>query len=147
MECVFGSSENIVGKGETAGIQYYMYLLFMPPHKLIDGGAYSFCPVFCFCMQKLTLAKTFEWYLIRTFMFHMCIPCGMTFSLIPRWRLLVKVKVKYQGHFFQELAVTGALVFYKHNFLFLGMVDFIFHNFMIETVLIIHILQKCSQNC
>ena len=37
----------------------------------------------------------------------MCIPFGETFSFLPRSKSSVKVKVKYQGHFFQEMAVTG----------------------------------------
>ena len=38
--------------------------------------------------------------------------CGKIFSLVPESRLYVKVKVKYQGHIFQKLAVTGVLVFH-----------------------------------
>ena len=34
--------------------------------------------------------------------FHMCIPCGKTFSLIPRSRPPVKVHVKNQGHIFTK---------------------------------------------
>ena len=32
------------------------------------------------------------------FIFHMCIPCGKTFSVVPRSRSSIKVKIKYQGH-------------------------------------------------
>ena len=34
----------------------------------------------------------------RAFIFHLCISCGKTFSLGPKLRSFVKVKVKYQGH-------------------------------------------------
>ena len=37
-----------------------------------------------------------------------------THLLVPRSRSSAKVKVKYQGHVFQEMGVSGALVFHKH---------------------------------
>ena len=36
------------------------------------------------------------------FLFHMCIPCSKTFSLVIRSKSPVKVKVKYQGHIFKK---------------------------------------------
>ena len=45
----------------------------------------------------------------------MCIPCGKTFSSVPRWRLSVKVKVKYQDYILEKMVATGALVFSKHS--------------------------------
>ena len=42
----------------------------------------------------------------RAFIPGMSIPCGKTFSLVPRSWLSVKVKVKYQGHILQEMAIT-----------------------------------------
>ena len=38
-----------------------------------------------------------------TFIFHMCIPWGKTLSLVPKSRS--SVKVKYQGHSFQKMAL------------------------------------------
>ena len=49
-------------------------------------------------------------------MFHMFIPCGNIFSLVPRSKSRVNVKVKCQDHIFQGMAFTGALVFHKHSF-------------------------------
>ena len=46
-------------------------------------------------------------------MFHMRIPCDKTFLLVPSSRLSVKVKVEYQGHNFQKMAVEGAFMFHK----------------------------------
>ena len=37
-----------------------------------------------------------------------------THLLVARSRSSAKVKVKYQGHVFQEMGVSGALVFHKH---------------------------------
>ena len=56
----------------------------------------------------------------RDFIFHMCVPCGKTFSLVPRSRSFVKVEVKYQDHICQKMAITRALVFLIHS-LFLYM--------------------------
>ena len=49
----------------------------------------------------------------RAIIFHMCIPCSKTFSLVQR----SYVKVKYQDNIFQKITVTGALVFHKHHLL------------------------------
>ena len=40
------------------------------------------------------------------FIFHMCAPCGKTFS--------TKVKIKYQRHFSSKMAVVEELTFHKH---------------------------------
>ena len=48
--------------------------------------------------------------------FHMCIPCGKTFSLVPRSRLSVSIKVKYEGHIFQNLWLQGYLCFTNVSF-------------------------------
>ena len=49
------------------------------------------------------------------FIFHMCImPCGKTIAIVPRLKSSDKVMVKYQGHDFQKMAVTGAFKFHKH---------------------------------
>ena len=37
-----------------------------------------------------------------------------THLLVPRSRSSAKVKVKYQGHISQEMAVPGVLIFHKH---------------------------------
>ena len=37
-----------------------------------------------------------------------------THLLIPGSRSSAKVKVKYQGHVFQKMGVSGALVIHKH---------------------------------
>ena len=37
-----------------------------------------------------------------------------THLLVPRSRSSAKVKVKYQGHISQKMAVLGALVLHKH---------------------------------
>ena len=37
-----------------------------------------------------------------------------THLLVPRSRSSAKVKVKYQGHIFKKMAISGALVFHKH---------------------------------
>ena len=37
-----------------------------------------------------------------------------TYQLVPSSRSSAKVKVKYQGHISQKMAVLGALVFHKH---------------------------------
>ena len=34
--------------------------------------------------------------------------------LVPRSRSSAKVKVKYEGYVYQEMAVSGAFVFHKH---------------------------------
>ena len=44
------------------------------------------------------------------FIFHMCIPCGQTFSFVPWSRSSAKVKVKYQNHIFQKMAGGGISV-------------------------------------
>ena len=38
----------------------------------------------------------------RAFICHICIPWGKTFPFVPKPRLSVKVKVKYQGHSFRK---------------------------------------------
>ena len=43
-----------------------------------------------------------------------------THLLVPRSRSSAKVKVKYQGHVFQKMGVSGALVFHKHVLFFLA---------------------------
>ena len=43
----------------------------------------------------------------RAFIFNMCIPRGKIFSLIPRLRSSVKVKVKY--NIFRKLVITGGI--------------------------------------
>ena len=50
----------------------------------------------------------------RAFTFHMCIPCGQTFSLVPRSRSCMNVKVKYQPPFFKKNGCYRPLVFHKH---------------------------------
>ena len=58
------------------------------------------------------------------FIFHMCIPCGQTFSFVPWSRSSAKVKVKYQNHIFQKMAGGGgALVFHEH---------FLLHSLLIQ---------------
>ena len=42
----------------------------------------------------------------RGFIFHMCIPSGKTYSLVPRSRSGIQVK---------KLAFSGTLVFHKHS--------------------------------
>ena len=52
------------------------------------------------------------------FLFHMCIPCSKTFSLVIRSKSPVKVKVKYQGHILKKkkkMAITVSFVFHKHS--------------------------------
>ena len=49
----------------------------------------------------------------RAFIFHMCIPCCKTFSVVSRSSVIVKVK--YQGHL-KKMAVSRALVFHKYSF-------------------------------
>ena len=34
----------------------------------------------------------------RAFIFHMCIPCGKTFYVVPKSKSSIMVSVKYQGH-------------------------------------------------
>ena len=51
---------------------------------------------------------------VRVIVFHMSIPCDKTFLLVPSSRSSVKVKVKYQDHNFQKMAIVGAFVFHKH---------------------------------
>ena len=48
----------------------------------------------------------------------MSIPFDKTFLLVPSSRSSVKVKVRYQGHNFQKMAVAGAFVFHEHILLF-----------------------------
>ena len=48
----------------------------------------------------------------KTLIFHMCIPFGKTFSLVPSSRSSVKIKAKYQGNTFQEIAVSLCNSFY-----------------------------------
>ena len=46
----------------------------------------------------------------RAFLFHMmCVPCVETFSLVPKSRSSVKVKVTYQGHIKKKETLTLAL--------------------------------------
>ena len=45
----------------------------------------------------------------RALIFHMCISCGKTFSLVQRSMSPAKVKVKYQGHSFKD-TLTLAIV-------------------------------------
>ena len=47
----------------------------------------------------------------------MSIHCDKTFLMVPNSRSPVKVKVEYQGHISQKLAVAGALVFHRHRHL------------------------------
>ena len=46
----------------------------------------------------------------RTFI---CITFSYTFSLVPWSRS--SLKVKYRGHNFQKMAITGAVVFHKYS--------------------------------
>ena len=47
--------------------------------------------------------------------FHTCISCGKSFSLVSRSS--ANVKAGYQGHIFQELAVLGGIsVSQTHHF-------------------------------
>ena len=41
----------------------------------------------------------------------MSIPCDKTLLLVPSSKSCSKVKVEYQGHNFQNMAVAGAFVF------------------------------------
>ena len=41
-----------------------------------------------------------------------------THLLVPKSRSSAKVKVSYQGHISQKMAVSGALVFHKHILFF-----------------------------
>ena len=43
----------------------------------------------------------------RAFIFHMCIPCAMTFCMVPRSSSSANVKVKYHGHIFRKMTVWG----------------------------------------
>ena len=43
----------------------------------------------------------------KAFIFHKCIPLGKTFSLVPKSRSSVEVKVKYQGHFKKKWTLRG----------------------------------------
>ena len=54
----------------------------------------------------------------RDFIFHMYIPCGKTFSLVPRSISSVKVSVKYQGHLKKNKnGPYGGIKFHKHSLL------------------------------
>ena len=48
------------------------------------------------------------------FIFQISIPCDKTFLMVLSSRSSVKVKVEYQGHNFQNMAIAGALVFHKY---------------------------------
>ena len=48
----------------------------------------------------------------KAFKFHMCIPWGKTFCLVPRSKS--PVQVKYQSHSLQKLAIACAFLFHKH---------------------------------
>ena len=50
----------------------------------------------------------------KAFIFHIVIPFGNNFSLVPRSRL--SVKVTNQGLIFQKLALKDAFVFHRHIF-------------------------------
>ena len=63
---------------------------------------YSGCP---FVRKNFNIGHNF---LMITKSFHIV---HVYFSLIPRSRSSVKVKVKYTGHNFQKMAVAGALCF------------------------------------
>ena len=57
----------------------------------------------------------------RAIIFHMCIPCGKIFIFGTKVRVIVKVKVKYQGHNLKKKwPLLGALVFHKRSLLVLG---------------------------
>ena len=75
-----------------------------------------------FVRMNVYIGPTFGMVSDRAFICHICIPWGKTFSFVPKPRLSVKVKVKYQGHSFRKkMAVAGALVFHKHSLFFVFM--------------------------
>ena len=47
------------------------------------------------------------------FTFHMCIAYSKNFTLVPRSRS--SVEIKYQGHTFQKIAVTGTIASNKYS--------------------------------
>ena len=87
-------------------------------NRLIDQGhihvvfAGSVCPFVCLSAKNFKIGHNFRTLSDRAFLFHMCIPCGKTFSLVSRSS--VKVKIKYQTREIRKMAIAGTFVFNKH---------------------------------
>ena len=80
--------------------------------------ALSACLLVCLSAKQIS-AITFEMVHNSNFI-YMSIPWGNIYSLVPRSRSSVKVKVKYQDHSFQKkkghLCFTKNIVFCKVTF-------------------------------
>ena len=76
-------------------------------------GAHCFCPI-CLSAKNFNIGHNFWMLSDRAFIYHMCIPCGKTFSLVPRSqsRWWSNIKVVF---FKKEIAVEGALVFHEQS--------------------------------
>ena len=71
----------------------------------IDQGQMVFDLSVClFFVSKNFLHWPYLWLVrVRTFIFHMSIPCDKTSLFVPSSRSSVKVNVEYQGHNFQKM--------------------------------------------
>ena len=67
----------------------------------VGTGENSGYPV-CLSAKIFNVGHNFRMESDRAFMFQMCVPCGLTFSVVPRSRTSVNVKVKYPGHIFHK---------------------------------------------
>ena len=73
----------------------------------VDRGHIVFGPsVRLFVRKSVTLA-IFLLLRVRAFICHMSIPCDKNFLFVPSSRSSVKVKVEFQGHNLQKMAVAG----------------------------------------
>ena len=117
-----------------------IFHLFLCPY-IYRSGSYSVFGLsvrltVCLCFsgwlqkKKLNIGHNFLMVCIRAFIFHMCISCGETFSLVPGSRSSVKIKVKYQGHFFSQKNRNVG-----HSFRMVGDRASIFHMYSIFLVI------------
>ena len=72
----------------------------------VSYGFCSVCPLLCRFVRKRTFDVASNFWMVTDrayiIMFHMCIPCGKSFSSVPRSKSSVKAKVKYEGHNLQK---------------------------------------------
>ena len=76
----------------------------------------SICLSVCsFVWKNFYIGHIFWLVRVRTFKFHISIPCDKSFLLVSRSKSNIKVTIKKK----EKMAVAGALVFHKHILLFM----------------------------
>ena len=70
--------------------------------ELIDQVHIVFAPSVCLSTENFNFGQNLTKVRDRAFIFHMCITCGYTFSLVLMSRSSVMVGVNYQGRIFKK---------------------------------------------